>query len=93
MMKERRRLFRYTTVNPLSANTTKWSNTLKQFVGNIMGMIHGKLFILPSLPFSTSYIFSTFFKNIAVKYEKGSIDYVNITTRYNLIYNFIVAYF
>ena len=23
------------TVNPLSANPTKWSNTLKQFVGNL----------------------------------------------------------
>ena len=23
------------TLNPLSANPTKWSNTLKQFVGNL----------------------------------------------------------
>ena len=25
-------------LNQLSANPTKWSNTLKQFVGNIQGM-------------------------------------------------------
>ena len=25
----------YHIVNPLSANPTKWSNTLKQFVGNL----------------------------------------------------------
>ena len=25
----------YITFNPLSANSTKWSNTLKQFVGNL----------------------------------------------------------
>ena len=24
-----------TTINPLSANPTKWPNTLKQFVGNL----------------------------------------------------------
>ena len=29
-------LFAYTkTLNPLSANPEKWSNTLKQFVGNL----------------------------------------------------------
>ena len=33
------------------------------------------------------------FKNIAVKYEKSSIDYANFKTRYNLIYNLTVAYF
>ena len=26
---------RYTDLKPLSANITKWSNTLKQFVGNL----------------------------------------------------------
>ena len=26
----------YLYVNPLSANPTKWSNTLKQFVGNLL---------------------------------------------------------
>ena len=26
---------RYSSFNPLSANPTKWSNTLKQFVGNL----------------------------------------------------------
>ena len=25
----------YITLNPLSTNPTKWSNTLKQFVGNL----------------------------------------------------------
>ena len=28
------RLVSFDIVNPLSANSTKWSNTLKQFVGN-----------------------------------------------------------
>ena len=28
-------LHRMENVNPLSGNTTKWSNTLKQFVGNL----------------------------------------------------------
>ena len=27
-------VWEYRTVNPLSANTTKWPNTFKQFVGN-----------------------------------------------------------
>ena len=28
-------LFSFSLLNPLSANSTKWSNTLKQFVGNL----------------------------------------------------------
>ena len=28
-------LFNALNINPLSANPTKWSNTLKQFVGNL----------------------------------------------------------
>ena len=27
-------------INPLSANPTKWSNTLKKFVGNLSGFDH-----------------------------------------------------
>ena len=27
--------FNLEIINPLNANTTKWSNTLKQFVGNV----------------------------------------------------------
>ena len=27
------------TLKPLNANPTKWSNTLKQFVGNFVGLV------------------------------------------------------
>ena len=33
-------------INPLSANPTKWSNTLKEFVGNSQRIICARLTIL-----------------------------------------------
>ena len=33
--KQQIRYFLLTAINPLSAKITKWSNTLKQFVGNL----------------------------------------------------------
>ena len=40
------------TINPLSANSTKWSNTLKQFVGNSVGTLLNAFYIPVEVDYS-----------------------------------------
>ena len=52
-------------INPLSANPTKWSNTLKQFVGN--------------LPTNCVSVFDHFVNLVlkGLRINKGNNDYIN----------------
>ena len=83
-------------INSLSANPTKWSNTLKQFVGNFMKLVlkglklsdFGLVAVLPNLQFAF-FMLSKFdhsinikWNNFEVNHGKGDVDEIDSTLKH-----------
>ena len=83
-------------INSLSANPTKWSNTLKQFVGNFMKLVlkglklsdFGLMAVLPNLQFAF-FMLSKFdhsinikWNNFEVNHGKGDVDEIDSTLKH-----------
>ena len=91
-------------INPLSANPTKWSNTLEQFVGNFMKLVlkglklsnFGLMAVLPNLQFAF-FMLSKFdhsinikWNNFEVNHGKGVVDEIDSTLKH-AVYSYVLT--